>query len=398
MLARCHTAQPRPVSVSTADLLDRGHDVVYRPQAIKLIAGKRILVTGAGGSIGSELVRQLHGLASAEVFLLDHDESGMHALQLELFGHGLLDDERTILADIRDRLTIHRVMQDVRPDIVFHAAAHKHLPLLERYPSEGVKTNVLGTQNVVSAAVDAGVERFINVSTDKAASPTSVLGATKRLAELIVADHAGRGTKVASVRFGNVLGSRGSFLHSLAFQVANGWPVTVTHPDVTRFFMTIPEAAGLVIEAATMADGGETYVLDMGEPVRIVDLVERFVDMTSASEPTIKFTGLRAGEKLHEELLDGAEIRLPTGHPAIEAMHARDITGPNFRASIDELFGLTVVGDADHLRAVLHSLLPAIVEIDVAGVEVPPVWSESATRGAGLTSRASGRSLEAAVA
>ena len=172
---------------------------------------------------------------------------------------------------------------------------HKHLPLLERYPSEGVKTNVLGTENVVGAALAAGVARFINVSTDKAASPTSVLGATKRLAEIVVASHAGRGTRVASVRFGNVLGSRGSFLQSLMFQLANNEPVTVTDRDVSRFFMTIPEAAGLVIEASVMAHRGETYVLDMGEQVRIVDLIDRYVALTGAAAPDLRFTGLRQG-------------------------------------------------------------------------------------------------------
>jgi FlaA1/EpsC-like NDP-sugar epimerase len=369
---RRQTAPLRALPVSTAELLDRKQEVVYGPLAGAMIAGKRILVTGAGGSIGSELVRQLYSMGPAAVYLLDHDESAMHALQLELFGHGLLDDERTILADIRDRLAIRRIMSDVYPDMVFHAAAHKHLPLLERYPSEGVKTNVLGTLNVVSAAVDEGVERFINVSTDKAARPSSVLGETKRLAELVVSDHAGSGTKVASVRFGNVLGSRGSFLHSLAFQVSNGDPVTVTHPDVTRFFMTIPEAAGLVIEAATMARGGETYVLDMGAPVRIVDLVEKFVRLSGSAKPTIKFTGLRPGEKLHEELMDQAETQLHTAHPRISVMQARQATQSGLRTSVDNLYGLTVNGDIDQLRAAVRALLPGEVGVATDGPE--PAW------------------------
>jgi FlaA1/EpsC-like NDP-sugar epimerase len=253
---------------------------------------------------------------------------------------------------------MRRIMRQLRPQIVFHAAAHKHLPLLERYPSEGVKTNVLGTQNVVDAAVEAGVERFINVSTDKAARPTSVLGATKRLAEMIVSDHAGFGTRVASVRFGNVLGSRGSFLDSLSFQLAGGGPVTVTDPEVTRFFMTIPEAAGLVIEASALADRGEIYVLDMGTPVRIVDLVQRFVELTGMPDPQVLFTGLRPGEKLHEELMDTAETELATAHPRISAMRARYALPTALHESVDALYELTVQGRVEELLVVLRGLLP----------------------------------------
>jgi len=202
------------------DLLDRCAARPYSPWVRELTAGKRILVTGAGGSIGSEIVRQLETLDPVIVYQLDHDESALHALQLQLDGHGMLDDERIVLADVRDRAGIRRTLCELRPDIVYHAAAHKHLPLLERYPGEGVKTNVLGTKNVVAAAVEAGVGFLVNVSTDKAARPTSVLGTTKRLAEMVVRDYAGQGTRLASVRFGNVLGSRGSFLDTLSFQVA----------------------------------------------------------------------------------------------------------------------------------------------------------------------------------
>ena len=251
----------------------------------RLVAGQTVLVTGAAGSIGSELVRQVHGLGPQALYLLDHDESGLHSVQLDLHGHGLFEDGSVILCDIRDAQAVQHAIATAKPDIIFHAAAHKHLPLLERYPSEGIKTNVFGTLHLVEAASAAGVSRFVNISTDKAAEPTSVLGASKRLAELIVAALSGEGMQAASVRFGNVLGSRGSFLHSLAAQVARGQHVTITHPDVTRYFMTIPEAAGLVIEAAVMAQAGETYVLDMGTPVRIVDLVSRFLTATGASSP-----------------------------------------------------------------------------------------------------------------
>ena len=352
----------RPASgrppVSPADLLGRGYDTVYSPTARQLVAGKRVLVTGAGGSIGSELVRQLQGLGAGVVFRLDHDEAALHSLQMELEGNGLLNDDRIVLADIRDRGTLGRILQGIKPDIVYHAAAHKHLPLLERHPDEGVKTNVLGTSNVVSAAVAAGVSRFVNVSTDKAARPTSVLGSTKRLAEMVVSSYAGGGTRVASVRFGNVLGSRGSFLQSLSWQVAHARPVTITDEAVTRYFMTIPEAAGLVIEASVMAQGGETYVLDMGEPVRIVDLVHRYVTLSGSPEPEISYTGLRPGEKLHEELLDGAERCQVTAHPRIWCVRADQAVEPSFRERVKALAGLAESGNHRYLLAELQALLP----------------------------------------
>jgi FlaA1/EpsC-like NDP-sugar epimerase len=315
---------PRDPRVSAAALLGRPTEVTHPSAVSELVRGRRVLVTGAGGSIGSELARQLHRLGAERVFLLDHDESALHTLMLELRGHGLLDDDTTVLADIRDRARLTRTFRRLRPDLVFHAAAHKHLPLLERYPAEAVKTNVFGTRNVVEAAIDCGAGHVINVSTDKAARPTSVLGASKRLAEDIVR-HAGSAsdTSVASVRFGNVLGSRGSFLPSLMWQVDNRRDVTVTDAEVSRFFMTIPEAAGLVIESATMARTGETYVLDMGEPVRIVDLVHRYAVLGGFDAPNIVFTGLRPGEKLHEELFDTAELCETTTNPGIWVIRPR---------------------------------------------------------------------------
>ena len=203
-----------------------------------------------------------------------------------------------------------------RPDVVFHAAAHKHLPLLEQHPGEGVKTNVLGTQNVVRAAAEAGTKRFLLISTDKAAEPVSILGATKRLAEMIVQANADSTMRVCSVRFGNVLGSRGSLLAVVRAQIERGEPVTVTDPDVTRFFMTVEEAVGLVLSAAPMGEFGETFVLDMGEPVRIVNLVRRYAEQLRVPDVQIHFTGLRPGEKLHETLFDELEQRLPTVNPA----------------------------------------------------------------------------------
>ena len=343
----------------TASLLPRSPRVIIGDEAHTLIEDRTILVTGAGGSIGSELARQLSQLRPRRVYLLDHDESALHAMQLEFHGHGLFADDTSVLCDIRDSDALRRVFARVRPDLVFHAAAHKHLPPLERYPAEGVKTNVIGTDNVVRAAVEAGVSRLVNVSTDKAARPVSVLGATKRLAEILVAGQAEGATRAASVRFGNVLGSRGSFLHSLAWQLDRGLPVTVTDPGVTRYFMTIPEAAGLVIEAAVMADAGETFVLDMGAPIQILDLINRFVALRGDSPPTIVFTGLRPGEKLHEELFDDAEVRTETTHRRITSVAQLDDHAPEVSLYLEPLACAAADSDDDKLRRLIWALLPA---------------------------------------
>lgn len=336
-------------------LLGRTPHIEYSKAAHNLIRGQKVLVTGAGGSIGSEIVRQLVALKPDAVYLLDHDESALHALELELHGHGLLTDGRTVLADIRDAVAIHRVIGEIGPGLVFHAAAHKHLPLLERFPAEGIKANVLGTRNVVSAAVAAGAHCVVNISTDKAAQPTSVLGATKKLAEHVAASYACAHTRVASVRFGNVLGSRGSFLPTLVWQVANGMPITLTDPAVTRFFMTIPEASNLVVEAATMASTGETYVLDMGEPVRIIDLVNRYLDVVGVDSDVI-VTGLREGEKLHEELVDGHELSATTQHPKISRIFKRARCGGSADANIDSLCESAHSAAPEILRSALWDL------------------------------------------
>jgi FlaA1/EpsC-like NDP-sugar epimerase len=279
--------------------------------------GKRILITGAGGSIGSELCRQLHRFGPAELIMLDRDESALHAVQLALHGRALLDADGSVLADIRDPRRIRQVFEQFQPQIVFHAAALKHLPLLERYPAEALKTNVWGTCTVLEAAAACGVESFVNISTDKAADPVSVLGYSKRAAERLTAYMAGRadGTYL-SVRFGNVLGSRGSVLTALSAQIAAGGPVTVTHPDVSRYFMTADEAVQLVLQAAVIGRDGEVLVLDMGEQVRIADMARRLV----ASVPRqvdIVYTGLRPGEKLAEDLLAEGEQDERPYHPLI---------------------------------------------------------------------------------
>ncbi|WP_199849697.1 nucleoside-diphosphate sugar epimerase/dehydratase [Blastococcus sp. Marseille-P5729] len=281
------------------------------------IDGKRVLVTGAGGSIGSELCRQISAFSPAQLLMLDRDESALHSVQLSIYGHGMLDSPDMLLCDIREADVLDAIFDDRRPEVVFHAAALKHLPMLEQYPAEGVKTNILGTLNVLNAANRVGVERFVNISTDKAANPESVLGYTKRIAEGLTAHMAGvaDGTYI-SVRFGNVLGSRGSVLETFARQIAEGGPVTVTHPDVTRYFMTIPEAVQLVIQAAAVGSEGEALVLDMGDPIRI-DYVARQLIALSGEPIEIKYTGLRGGEKLHEDLVGLQETVRRDRHPLI---------------------------------------------------------------------------------
>ncbi|SHG29470.1 NDP-sugar epimerase, includes UDP-GlcNAc-inverting 4,6-dehydratase FlaA1 and capsular polysaccharide biosynthesis protein EpsC [Jatrophihabitans endophyticus] len=282
------------------------------------VTGRRVLVTGAGGSIGSELCRQLHRFGPEELVMLDRDESALHAVELSIHGRALLESPEIVLVDIRDRAAVADVFLEHQPQVVFHAAALKHLTLLERYPYEALKSNVEGTLNVLEAAAANGVEHFVNISTDKAANPSSALGHSKRLAERLTSWFASRhpGVRYISVRFGNVLGSRGSVLHAFAAQIEKGGPVTVTDPGVSRYFMTIPEACQLVIQAGAIGRGGEVLVLDMGEPVRIVDVASRMIAM-SGKDVEIVFTGLRPGEKLHEELLADGEAEQRPFHRLI---------------------------------------------------------------------------------
>jgi FlaA1/EpsC-like NDP-sugar epimerase len=342
-------------------LLGREEVRVVRGGSRGTVAGKRVLVTGAGGSIGSELCRQIAAFGPEALYLLDHDESNLHRLQLRIHGEALLDSDELLIADIRDRGRIQQVFGDLAPQVVFHAAAHKHLPLLERHPCEGVKSNVLGTVNLVQAAVEHGAERFILISTDKAADPTSVLGATKRVAEMIVQAHRDRGgTRLASVRFGNVLGSRGSLLSVLSEQIDSGEDVTVTHPEVTRFFMTVEEAVGLVVEAAGMASAGEVFVLEMGEPVRIIDLVHNYAAQIHVDprDLSIRYTGLRPGEKLNETLFGEGEQRVATAHPKVWATVTDAPPGEEFFALLGDLEQAAQANDADETRRLLAKLVP----------------------------------------
>lgn len=317
--------------VNLEDLLGRRAVELDQEAITEHLTGKVVLVTGAGGSIGSELCRQIARFAPARLILLDRDESALHAVQLSLTGRGLLEGEDLLLADIRDEKTLAEQFTKTRPDVVFHAAALKHLSLLERYPMEAWQTNVLGTLNVLTASARAGVGTFVNISTDKAASPTSVLGTSKRMAERLTAHFARHEpARYVSVRFGNVLGSRGSVIPTFTEQIRQGGPITLTHPDVERYFMLIPEASQLVLQAGAIGRDGQVLVLDMGEPVKIADVARQLIAL-SGKDVEIHTTGLRPGEKLTEVLFAEAEKHLATGHPLMSAVNVPALSPDEIR-------------------------------------------------------------------
>ncbi|CAL8898533.1 dTDP-glucose 4,6-dehydratase [Kocuria varians] len=316
--------------IAMEDLIGRRPVDIHVDAIAGYVTGKRVLVTGAGGSIGSELCRQLVGFEPAELIMVDRDETGLQTTQISITGRGLLDGNDTVLCDIRDADALDKVFQERRPEVVFHAAALKHVSLLEQYPDEAWKTNVMGSLHVLDAAASVDVDVFVNVSTDKAANPTTVLGHSKRVAEKLTAWMGERtGKRYASVRFGNVFGSRGSMLPLFAEQIRQGGPITVTHADATRYFMTIPEACQLVIQAGAIARGGEVLILDMGEPVRILDIAQRLRAMSGREDIAIEITGLRHGEKLHEDLIGTGERDERPFHPKISHAKAERLDPAN---------------------------------------------------------------------
>src|SRR5829696_6713914 len=349
--------------VDINDLLRRESVRVNDEAVGATLAGKRILVTGAGGSIGRELCRQIARRNPAELVLLGHGENSIFEIFLEL--HDDYPDLflSPVIADVRAADRLAQVFEQHQPQVIFHAAAHKHVPLMEINIVEAVTNNVLGTRNVVQAALDQGIERFVLISTDKAVRPSSIYGATKRLAEMIVL-HAAHETKRAFtvVRFGNVLGSRGSIIPIFKQQIANGGPVTITHPDMFRFFMTIPEAVYLVLQAASMENGGETFVLNMGEPIRILDLAEDLIRL-SGLEPQrdieISYTGIRSGEKLVEELWDPGTPLVRTLHPDVFRLENDDsFPSMSLPQAIEALSHLAHSADAEAIAKLLDELIP----------------------------------------
>ncbi len=328
------------------------------------ISGKIILVSGAAGSIGSGLVKQILEHKPKKILLLDQAESPMYDLNNELLGKPHSSELEVIIGDIRNKERMQRLFAHAKPDIIYHAAAYKHVPLMESNPSEAIKTNVEGTRNLVDCALEFEVGKFVMISTDKAVNPTNVMGASKRIAEMYaqLANQKGQ-AKFITTRFGNVLGSNGSVIPLFQKQIEQGGPITLTDERITRFFMTIPEACQLVLEAGAMGEGGEVFVFDMGESVKIIDLAKKMIKLNGlelGKDIEIKVTGLRPGEKLYEELLADDENTLPTHHPLILKAKVREIEA-SIEKEIDELIQLFGTQDNHKLVAKMKSLVPEYV-------------------------------------
>lgn len=357
--------------VEVADLLRREPATIDERAIGANLGGRRVLVTGAGGSIGRELCRQTARWGPSALILLGHGENSIFETLIELEENFPSTPIHPVIADIRDLDRLSVIFDTLRPQVVFHTAAHKHVPLMEVNVEEAITNNVLGTRNVVEVSITFGVDKLVMISSDKAIRPSSVMGATKRVAELLVLDGARRSNMNYSVvRFGNVLGSRGSVIPRFKRQIAQGGPITITHPDMKRYFMTIPEAVHLVIQASTMGKGGEVFVLNMGEQVRILDLAEDLVRL-SGLEPDkdieIVFTGIRPGEKLSEELWDQWAHYEPTSHPDIVLLADEDIfSGESLQNTVDELIHLAQEGDSDSIVHLLDAYIPG------AGVRSSP--------------------------
>ncbi|MBS1715432.1 MAG: polysaccharide biosynthesis protein [Armatimonadetes bacterium] len=346
--------------ISADELLKRSCEVDGMKQSARYLNGERVLITGGGGSIGSELARQVSLFSPASMILVGKGENSIFEIDQEM-RHANLFQPNPVICDIRDRQGLGKVFREHKPTVVFHAAAHKHVPLMEAVPIEAVRNNVFGTLNVAEEALRAGVERFILVSTDKAVNPSNVMGATKRVAEMIVSAMSKRSdTSFSAVRFGNVLGSRGSLIPTLKKQILSGGPITLTHPEMTRFFMTIPESVQLIVQAGAMGNKGEVFILDMGDPVSIVDLAKgmiRLHGLVPGQDIEIKYTGIRPGEKIHEELSMDIEDLLPSGHKRIRMVRSQQtIEWEWLKAKLDELQRLCDAGDESEVRAFLMEL------------------------------------------
>lgn len=339
-----------------AALLPRQTNGIGLSTVRRFIEGKRILVTGAGGSIGAELCRHIAQLGCAALVMFERHENSLHEITLDVDAPFVYP----FLGDLLDARRVEQAFATFRPQIVFHAAAHKHVPLIEHQPCEGVKNNVIGTRIVAEVAERHGTQRFMLISTDKAVNPSSVMGTTKRITELLMRDYARRSrTEFVTVRFGNVLGSNGSVLRRFVEQIRAGGPITITHPDVRRFFILIPEAVQLVIEAAGLGRSGAMYVLEMGEPIRIVDLARRVMHALGApADMPIDFIGLRAGEKLEEELVGPDERAEATTLPHIFRIRSDTPLPETFASDLARLEALAVDGDAAAVIAQLHVIVP----------------------------------------
>ncbi len=355
-------SQLRPVAIE--DLLGREPVELETENIRSILQDRSVLVTGAGGSIGSELCRQIASFQPRVLLLVEQSEGHLFEIEQELIDAGLGSVIVPVMADVLDMPRMHDIFERYQPQVVFHAAAHKHVPMMERHPTEAIKNNILGTVCVATMALEFKVERFVMISTDKAINPTNVMGATKRLAEIFVQSlwaSQPEQTKYMAVRFGNVLGSSGSVIPTFKKQIAAGGPVKVTHPDITRYFMTIPEAVGLVLQCGAQGNGGEIFVLDMGEPVKIVDLARQVIELSGLRPGTdieIQFTGLRPGEKLFEELSYQGENILPTTHPKILRFASEPRPLDQLQKELQSLFANVQDINPNELKLTLKRLIP----------------------------------------
>lgn len=352
--------------VNVEDLLPRDKIEIDLESVGNLLTGKRILITGAAGSIGSEIVRQIATFSPAELILIDQAETPLHDIRLMMAREWPAIVAHTLVADIANEKRMDEIFAHHKPEYVFHAAAYKHVPMMENNPYESIENNVYGTQTIADLSVKYGTRKFVMVSTDKAVNPTNVMGCSKRICEIYVQslDKAIKEGKIkgetqfVTTRFGNVLGSNGSVIPLFERQIKAGGPVTVTHPDIIRYFMLIPEACKLVLEAGTMGNGGEIFVFDMGKPVRIADLAKRMINMSGAKDVTIRYTGLRDGEKLYEEVLNDQEITLPTFHPKIKIARVREYDYNDVNRRITDLVRTAATADDMTIVAGMKAIVP----------------------------------------
>jgi FlaA1/EpsC-like NDP-sugar epimerase len=351
--------------INIEELLERDEIILDKENLAKQLNGKTILITGAAGSIGSEIVRQISAFNAKKIILLDQAESPLYDLTIELRDRNKLNLFEEVIADISNLPRMQRVFEFYKPEIVFHAAAYKHVPLMESNPSEAVITNILGTKNVADLSVKYKVEKFVMVSTDKAVNPTNVMGASKRAAEMYIqALSTNSKTKFITTRFGNVLGSNGSVIPLFKKQIEKGGPITLTHPDITRYFMTIPEACQLVLEAGAMGNGGEIFIFDMGKSIKILDLAEKMIKLSGLvlhRDIEIIYTGLRPGEKLYEELLNNSENTLPTHHSQIMIAKIAPANIAIVAPLIDEIINLFETQDNMKIVSKLKALVPEYI-------------------------------------
>jgi FlaA1/EpsC-like NDP-sugar epimerase len=366
-----NTKRPKLKEIEIEDLLQRDPIKIDYQKIMSHLEGKRIMITGAAGSIGSEIMRQVANFNPYKLILIDQAETPLHDIRLELRDKWRNLDASTIIADISNNTRMEEIFRKYRPQYIFHAAAYKHVPMMEDNAPESIQVNVKGTRNLADLAVKYGVEKFVMISTDKAVNPTNVMGCSKRICEIYVQSLAKKlareqkkgqqTTQFITTRFGNVLGSNGSVIPRFRAQILKGGPVTVTHPDIIRYFMTIPEACRLVLEAGSMGNGGEIYIFDMGEPVRILDLAKRMIYLSGRPDIKIEFTGLRHGEKLYEELLNTKELTKPTYHDKIMIATVVEYDYDEVKEKIQRLIDISYTYDDMKIVVMMKRIVPEFI-------------------------------------